>query len=566
MGSPKRTSPEELGRMLVEAKLITEEQLQHAKEMQAKNGDKIERILLQERLISLQQLALFTSLQLGVPFVNLKKEGVRPEAVALVPEVIARKYGVIPIDTLDGTLVVAMEDPRDIQAIEDLAALTRRRIEPVLSTSQDIQEMIDLNYRVGGEIEEQLSQIPTRYQRVRVAEARVSAEAIAQAPIVRAIDLLIKQAVRDRASDIHVEPQEDKLRVRYRIDGILHEIMSLPLSVHPPLLSRVKIMSGLNIAERRRPQDGQITFDMGDREVDIRVATSNTVHGEMVVLRLLDKTFAFLPLPEIGFLPDTLERYFQMVKTPFGMVLISGPTGSGKTTTQYATVNQLDSTGRNILTIEDPVEYRFTNINQMQVNPAAGVTFATGLRACMRLDPDVILIGEIRDAETAQIATQASLTGHLVLSSVHANDTVSVIFRMIDLGVEPFLLASAVVGIVAQRMVRRVCPYCSQPTSVSPDEQMAYEQEMNEKQSEFLIGAGCNFCANTGYLGRTGIFEVMVMSESIRRMILSGADSDDIRTQAYKEGMVSLWHDGMLKVKEGITTPYEVIRNVFSIG
>jgi len=566
MGSPKRTSPEELGRMLIEAKLITEEQLQHAKEMQAKNGDKIERILLQERLISLQQLALFTSLQLGVPFVNLKKEGVRPEAVALIPEVIARKYGVIPIDTLDGTLVVAMEDPRDIQAIEDLAALTRRRIEPVLSTSQDIQEMIDLNYRVGGEIEEQLSQIPTRYQRVRVAEARVSAEAIAQAPVVRAIDLLIKQAVRDRASDIHVEPQEDKLRVRYRIDGILHEIMSLPLSVHPPLLSRVKIMSGLNIAERRRPQDGQITFDMGDREVDIRVATSNTVHGEMVVLRLLDKTFAFLPLPEIGFLPDTLGRYLQMVKTPFGMVLISGPTGSGKTTTQYATVNQLDSIGRNILTIEDPVEYRFTNINQMQVNPAAGVTFATGLRACMRLDPDVILIGEIRDAETAQIATQASLTGHLVLSSVHANDTVSVIFRMIDLGVEPFLLSSAVIGIVAQRMVRRVCPYCSQPTPVSPDEQMAYEQELNEKQSEFLIGAGCNFCANTGYLGRTGIFEVMVMSESIRRMILSGADSDNIRAQAYKEGMVSLWHDGMLKVKEGITTPYEVIRNVFSIS
>jgi len=566
MGSPKRTSPEELGRMLVEAKLITEEQLDHAKELQAQGGDKIERILLQQRLISLQQLALFTSLQLGVPFVNLRKEGVRPEAVALIPEVIARKYGVIPIDTLDGTLVVAMEDPRDIQAIEDLAALTRRRIEPVLSTSQDIQEMIDLNYRVGGEIEEQLSQIPTRYQRVKVAEARVSAEAIAQAPVVRAIDLLIKQAVRDRASDIHVEPQDDELRVRYRIDGILHEIMSLPLSVHPPLLSRVKIMAGLNIAERRRPQDGQITFDMGDREVDIRVATSNTVHGEMAVLRILDKTFAFLPLPEIGFLPESLERYLQMVKMPFGMALISGPTGSGKTTTQYATVNQLDSVGRNILTIEDPVEYRFVNINQMQVNNAAGVNFATGLRACMRLDPDVILVGEIRDAETAQIATQASLTGHLVLSSVHANDTVSTIFRMIDLGVEPFLLASAMVGCVAQRMVRRVCPYCSRPTPVSPDEQMAYEQEMKEKRAEFLVGSGCNFCANTGYLGRTGIFEVMVMSESIRRLVLSGASSDDIRSQAYKEGMASLWHDGMLKVKEGTTTPFEVIRNVFSIG
>ncbi len=566
METPKITLPRDLGEMLVEAKMITEEKLQYVKELQVKSGDKIERILLQERLITPQQLAFFTSLQLRIPFVNLKKEGVRPNAVMLVPEPIARKYSVIPIDVTDGTLVVAMEDPRDIEAIEELAALTRKRIEPVLSTSQDIQEMIDLNYRVGGEIEEQLSQIPTRYQKVKIAETRVSAEAIAQAPVVRAIDLLIKQAVRDRASDVHIEPQDDKLRVRYRIDGILHDVMALPLSVHPPLLSRVKIMAGLNIAERRRPQDGQIAFDMGDREVDIRVATTNTIHGEMVVLRILDKSFAFLSLPEIGFLPGSLDRYLQMVKTPFGMILISGPTGSGKTTTQYATVNQLDAVGRNIITIEDPVEYRFDNINQMQVNPAAGLTFATGLRACMRLDPDVILVGEIRDAETAQIATQASLTGHLVLSSVHANDTVSVIFRMIDLGVEPFLLTSAVVGIVAQRMVRRVCPYCSRPTSVSSDEQLAYEQELNEKQSEFLIGAGCNFCANTGYLGRTGIFEVMVMSESVRRMVLGSAGADDIRAQASKEGTVLLWHDGMVKVKEGITTPYEVIRNVFSIS
>jgi len=566
MESTKATLPKDLGEMLVEAKMITEEKLRHVKELQVKNGDKIERILLQERLITPQQLAFFTSLQLRVPFVNLKKEGVRPNAVALIPEPIARKYSVIPIDVTDGTLVVAMEDPRDIEAIEELAALTRKRIEPVLSTSQDIQEMIDLNYRVGGEIEEQLSKIPTRYQKVKVAETRLSAEAITQAPVVRAIDLLIKQAVRDRASDIHIEPQNDKLRVRYRIDGILHEVMSLPLSVHPPLLSRVKIMSGLNIAERRRPQDGQIAFNMGDRDVDIRVATTSTIHGEMVVLRILDKAFAFLPLTDIGFLPEPLERYMQMVKTPFGMILISGPTGSGKTTTQYATVNQLDAVGRNIITIEDPVEYHIDNINQMQVKPAAGLTFATGLRACMRLDPDVILVGEIRDAETAQIATQASLTGHLVLSSVHANDTVSVIFRMIDLGVEPFLLASAVVGIIAQRMVRRVCPYCSRPVPVSPDEQLAYEQELNEKQSEFLSGAGCNFCASTGYLGRTGIFEVLVMSESIRRMVLSGASSDEIRAEACKEGTVLLWHDGMLKVKEGITTPYEVIRNVYSIG
>ncbi len=566
MESPRTTLPQDLGEMLVEAKMITNQQLAHIKALQDKNGDAIERIMLQERLVTPQQLAFFTSLQLRIPFVNLKTAGVQPDAVALVPEPVARKYNIIPIDVIEGTLIVAMEDPRDIEAIEELVALTRKRIEPMLSTSQDIQEMIDLNYKVGGEIEEQLSKIPTRYQKVMVARTRVSAEAIAQAPVVRAIDLLIKQAVRDRASDIHIEPQDDRLRVRYRIDGILHEVMSLPLSVHPPLLSRVKIMSGLNIAERRRPQDGQITFDMGDRAVDLRVATSNTVYGEMVVLRILDKAFAFLSLPEIGFLPDTLESYMRMVKTPFGMILISGPTGSGKTTTQYATVNQMDAIGSNILTIEDPVEYRFDNINQMQVNPAAGLTFATGLRAAMRLDPDIILVGEIRDAETAQISTQASLTGHLVLSSIHANDAVSTIFRMIDLGVEPFLLSSAVVGIVAQRMVRRVCPYCSRPTSVNPDEQLAYEQEMSEKRSEFLIGAGCSFCANTGYLGRTGIFEVLVMSESIKRLALINAGSDEIRKQAIEEGMILLWRDGMQKVKNGITTPYEVIRNVFSIS
>jgi general secretion pathway protein E len=273
-----------------------------------------------------------------------------------------------------------------------------------------------------------------------------------------------------------------------------------------------------------------------------------------------------MPLPEIGFMPAMLERYLRMLKTPFGMILISGPTGSGKTTTQYASVNTLDSVGRKIITIEDPVEYHFSNINQMQVNPAANVTFATGLRATMRLDPDVILVGEIRDGETAQISTQAALTGHLVLSSVHANDTVSTIIRMLDLGIEPFLIASALIGVVAQRMVRRVCPYCSQPSEVAPDEREAYEGEMGEKRSEFVVGAGCNFCAGTGYLGRTGIFEVLVASDAIRRMIARGTDSTEIRSQAQKEGTVSLWHDGMMKVKAGITTPFEVLRNVFSIS
>ena len=567
MESTTKGVKKDLLSILIEAGIINDEQFQRIEDLQHKTGERLEHILLQQRMVTQQQLAFFTSLQLGIPFINLRRESIKADAVKLIPESVARKYGIIPVAQKDGIIVVAMEDPKDIEAIEDLSLITMKKIEPVISTAQDIQEMIDLNYRIGGELEEQLSQIPTRYRGgTGTREARVSPEAIAQAPVVRAIDLLIKQAVRDRASDVHVEPQEDRLRVRYRIDGILNEVMGLPLSVHAPLLSRLKIMAGLNIAERRRSQDGQITFDMGDREVDIRVATSNTIYGEMAVLRILDKAFAFMPLPEIGFMPAILERYMKMLKTPFGMILISGPTGSGKTTTQYASVNTLDSVGRKIITIEDPVEYHFSNINQMQVNPAANVTFATGLRATMRLDPDVILVGEIRDGETAQISTQAALTGHLVLSSVHANDTVSTIVRMLDLGIEPFLIASALIGVVAQRMVRRVCPYCSQPSEVAPDEREAYEEEMKEKRSEFIVGVGCNFCAGTGYLGRTGIFEVLVASETVRRMIAKSDDSDEIRNQAQKEGTVSLWHDGMVKVKEGITTPGEILRNVFSIS
>lgn len=566
MESPRRTSRKSLGEMLVEAKLLSEEQWLHVLELQEKDGHRIEDILVREKLISPQQLAIFISLRLGIPFVNLKKHEVNAEALELIPESVARRYGAVPLEVADGALVIAMDDPEDIQAIEDLAALTRKRIEPVIGIREDIQEAIAHYYRASGEIEKQLSQIPTYMYKAGVVEQRVTAEAIAQAPVVRAIDLLVRQAVRDRASDIHVEPQEDNVRVRFRIDGILHEVMSLPLDVHPPLISRVKIMSGMNIAERRRTQDGQISFKLEDREIDIRVATSNTIHGEMAVLRILDKTFAFLALPQLGFLPETLEKYSQMLKTPFGMILTSGPTGAGKTTTLYASVNLLDSVGTNIITIEDPVEYRFANINQMQVHPRAGLTFASGLRGSLRLDPDVILVGEIRDSETNQIAIQAALTGHLVLSSVHANDTVGVLLRLVDLGAEPFLVASAVVGVVAQRMVRVVCPHCSRMVSVTPEERLAYEQELGEKREEFLYGSGCNFCAGTGYLGRTGIFEVMVVSEGIRRLILTGASSDEIRAQTVKEGMTSLWHDGMLKVKMGITTPYEVIRNVFSIG
>ena len=325
-------------------------------------------------------------------------------------------------------------------------------------------------------------------------------------------------------------------------------------------------MSNMNIAEKRRPQDGQYTVNVDGKNIDIRVACAGTVYGEMAVLRILRKSASLLELTDLGFFPDILERFQQLIKLPFGMILLGGPTGSGKTTTLYASLNQLNSKERNIMTIEDPVEYHLPGINQFQVHRGAGFEFSTALRSLLRQDPDIIMVGEIRDQATANIAVQAALTGHLVLSSVHANDTVSTVIRMIDLGLEPFLITSAVIGVVAQRMVRRVCPYCSQPTEVSHEEREAYEKELREERSEFTVGTGCNFCAGTGYLGRTGIFEGMLVKVNIRRMIGKGAGSDEIRAQADEEGMASLWHDGMLKVKAGVTTPYEVLRNVSSIG
>jgi general secretion pathway protein E len=320
----------------------------------------------------------------------------------------------------------------------------------------------------------------------------------------------------------------------------------------------------MNIADHHHPQDGQFSTNSKEREIDIRVATAPTVRGEMAVLRLLDKEMATLEMSELGMLPDSLAKYENMLKVSYGMVLISGPTGAGKTTTLYAAINSLDTMGGNIITIEDPAEYRFEDINQIQVNLQAGITFASGLRSILRLDPDIIMVGEIRDSETAQIAIQAALTGHLMLSSIHANDTVGVLFRLVDLGVEPFLIASAVIGIVAQRMVRRICPDCAQLIEVPVIEQLAYEKEMGEKRTKFQYAAGCKTCAYTGYLGRTGIFEILVLSDEIRRLLISGAGSGEIRAQAQKEGIASMMNDGMRKVKEGITTPSEVLRSAYS--
>ncbi len=494
---------------------------------------------------------------------NMLSQTPAQEALQLIPEELARKYSIIPLAVEANTLKVAMATPGDVLAITALEALTKKRIEPVPATIKDVHDAIDFNYKAFGDIAKQfglITAIPEAPTREKTA-----AEIADDSPIARALNLIVNEAVKSRASDIHIEPELDKVRVRYRIDGILHNIAALPTLVHGPLISRVKILSGMNIADRLRPQDGQFSLKAKGKDIDIRVATVNTVHGEMAVLRLLDKTMAAMALSQLGFLPESKTKFEKMLMVPYGMVLISGPTGAGKTTTLYAAINSLDKTGRNVITIEDPVEYRFAGINQIQVSTKAGLTFASALRSMVRLDPDVMLVGEVRDSETAQIAIQSALTGHLVLSSVHANDTVGVLFRLIDLGVEPFLICSAVIGIVSQRMIRRVCPHCVQTRAVPMVEQIAYLKEMSEERSEFSYGAGCKACSYTGYLGRTGVFELLPITDEVRRLLVGGAGITEIKKQALEEGMVTLARDGMMKAKAGITTPCEVMRNVYSL-
>lgn len=565
---PTRTALEKsLGEMLVESGQITAEQLEIALELQLKQKNRrLGEILVEQGMVTTEDIATMISLQLNLPLIDLKLHMIQPNALQLVSEKTARKHTLVPLDIVGDSLVVVMADPRDMRAIEDVIAQVKMRVQPAVGVPSEIQEAINLNYKARGEIEKEIDQFTASPGPQFGAEAGISEDLVAQAPIVRTVDLLIAQALKERASDIHIEPQENRGRIRYRIDGVLHDSMSLPLNTLEPLVSRVKILAQMDITERRHPQDGQFSIKVGDREADIRAATYETANGETIVLRILDKSLSLLTLPELGLLPEALMKYRNMLKSPHGTILVAGPTGSGKTTTLYASINELDRNERNIVTIEEPIEYRFLDIKQTQVNPKAGITFATGLPAIMRLDPDIILVGEIRDSDTARTAVQAALTGHLVLSSIHANDAVGVMFRLIDLGVEPDLISSALVGVVSQRMVRRICPHCREPYQPSIEERIAYDKEMGQGQANFYHGAGCNLCANTGYLKRTGIFEVLPLSEEVRRLLLKGTSASDLRAQVLSEGMVTVGHDGMLKVKEGITTPHEVLRNVFSIG
>ncbi len=487
-----------------------------------------------------------------------------PEALRLIPETMARKYNVIPVAKNGNILHVAMVNPSDILALEALASWSQMRIESEAATVEEVLEAIDFNYKDYDRIEKQISSISVEENGKEARQLTIDTQT--EAPVAQALTLIIEEAVKARASDIHLHPGQEKLAVRYRIDGTLHEMFSLPITTLPQLISRIKILAGMNIAEHHRPQDGQFSVNTKGRQIDIRVAIIATVCGEMAVMRLLDKSRATLSLAELGFLPESLEKYENMLKVPYGVILVSGPTGAGKTTTLYASLNSLDQSERNIITVEDPVEYRFSSINQIQVNARSGITFASGLRSILRLDPDVILIGEIRDAETAGIAIQSALTGHLVLSSIHANDAIGVVLRLLDLGVEPFLVSSALIGVVAQRMVRRICPNCGRPIQASLEESLIYTQETGETKEEFFHGAGCKSCANSGYRGRTGIFEILVTSDAIKSLLSKGATAGELRSQALKEGMTTLLKDGMNKVKLNMTTPSEVLRNAYSVA
>jgi type IV pilus assembly protein PilB len=555
-----------IGQVLLNADIVSPSQLQKALDLQADGDDRrLGSILIEDGIIEPENLAMALSVHLNVPFIDLKRHRIQPEALQLVPESLARREHLVPLDVVDGTLAVVMEDPTDITVIEELEAISGRTVTPMVGVANDIAAAIDLSYKSNREIEREVAIFAPQPDTGLLTQP-TAADAEAQDPVVRAVDLILEQAVRDRASDIHIVPDHNIVRILTRVDGVLQQSLTLPKASHSPLLSRMKIMAGMNIAERRRPQDGQFSKVLEGEETFFRVATSDTTWGEMATLRILGRSELIFGLPELGLLPEGVETVKRLANSPFGMVLVCGPTGSGKTTTMYAALNQLDRDHRNVMTIEDPVEYNFPKINQIQVNRGADITFAAGLRGIMRLDPDVIMVGEVRDTETAQAATQAALTGHLVLTSIHANDAAGSFYRLNHLGVERYLVVSAVLGVVAQRLVRRVCPHCRVARQPTADEQRFFFDEMHEDLSRVFEGEGCNYCAHTGYLGRTGVFEILIADEDIRGILMRSGSASEIESAAVAHGMVTMRQDALHKVRKGVTTIDEVTRNVSSLA
>jgi type IV pilus assembly protein PilB len=553
-----------LGALLIEEGLLTEAQLDAALAEQSRSGKPLGRLLIEHGTISETELVRTLARQVGLEFVDLSDWTIDGSVASVVSEALARRYQAIPIGWEDGKLVVAMADPSNVFAVDDIRALAGADVRSVVATASQILETIEQLYRVDGEVGE-LMQAATDEADEEVDLSSLS-EVVEDAPIVKFVNLLVNQAVNDRASDIHVEPTETDLRIRFRIDGVLHEVMRSPRSIQAGVISRLKVMADINIAERRLPQDGRITMKINGRSIDLRVATLPIVYGEKVVMRILDKGQAVLRLEDLGFLPEALARFETSYRKPYGTILVTGPTGSGKSTTLYATLNLLNEPHRNIITVEDPVEYRLPGINQVQIHPKAGLTFAGALRSILRADPDILLVGEIRDKETAIIGIEAALTGHLVLSTLHTNDAASTPMRLIEMGVEPFLVTSALDAVVAQRLARKLCDKCREPYQPTEAELIAacwpLDDLHNGEWPTLYRAVGCTACGRTGYRGRFGVHEVMLLSEEIERLIIERRSTEDIQKMAITQGMLSLREDGLRKVGMGWTSLEEIFRVV----
>jgi type IV pilus assembly protein PilB len=555
------TDSEQFGNLLVDCGLLTATALRLALDEHDISGQSLSRVLIDNSLVTETDLVSVLARQLGIRFVDLSDYPVDPTAVTMVSEPLARRYVAVPIGWDNGRLLLAMADPSNVVAIDDIRVLTGREIEPMIATEQSIGAAIDRYHRVAGDADAIAAQASQHYS--ADTEATATHEVVEDGPIVRLIDLLISRAVADGASDIHIEPNETDVRVRYRIDGVLHEVMRSPKNTRAGMISRLKVMADINIAERRIPQDGRITANVAGRDVDLRVATLPTVHGEKVVMRILDKSTALLKLSDLGFLADNMARYERSFTKSHGTILVTGPTGSGKSTTLYATLNLLNDEGMNIITVEDPVEYLLPNVNQIQVNNKTGLSFAKALRAILRADPDIILVGEIRDTETANIAIQAALTGHLVLSSLHTNDAVTTPSRLVEMGVEPFLVGSAIDCIVAQRLARRLCDRCKEAYTPTRAEMLSLGSDGQREELEHATiyrPVGCEACGRTGYRGRFAIHEVLPVTEEIGRLISDRAQSGDIKTMAIAQGMQTLREAGHSQVIAGLTSVREILR------
>ncbi|MEA2558398.1 MAG: type pilus assembly protein PilB [Actinomycetota bacterium] len=550
----------QLGQILIEQGLITPEQLQQALEEHRKTPKSLGRVLIDLGLIKETDLVRALAEQVGLEFVDLSEFQVDPSSTTLLPEALARRYRAIPIGDRDGKLLVAMSDPANVYALDDIRTITGRDVQPVVATAADVEQAIQKFSGMDGQVE---ALSAAAADQADDTDVQIEA-AVEEAPIVKLVQPIMTQAVGDRASDVHIEPTEKDVRVRFRVDGVLHEVMHSPKNIQGGLISRLKVMADLNIAEKRVPQDGRISMRVGGKQLDLRVATLPTVFGEKVVIRVLDKSNALLRLEDLGFMEDAYKRFETSFRKPYGALLVTGPTGSGKSTSMYATLNILNEEDKNIITVEDPVEYRLAGVNQMQVNPKAGLTFASALRSILRADPDIVLIGEIRDKETATIAIEAALTGHLVLSSLHTNDSASAISRLVEMDVETFLVASAIDCVVAQRLARKLCVRCKE--AYVPEEsqlQLAgYPEWLWSEIKELFRPAGCSACSNTGYRGRIGLYEVMQMSEEIERLTVERASADQIKAVSIQQGMMTLRDDGLEKTRMGLTSIEEVARVV----